>query len=327
MGDREAKYRRLEGLRRAVPHVSAKALADIMQNICEDPVLATRADFLAARRMVTEQETPHGPLFRNIQLPAAGSATTMAFRVLHLAAMLYVCFQQCDAYRNLMLQTLRSKPMGYEDPWTLILYSDEVTPGNQLSPDNTRKMWCFYVSFLEYGPEVLSQEDAWFCLGSMRTKRTNLLQAGVATVFLGLIRLLFKDRDVNFATTGASLGNGVRLYAKLGMIIQDGGAQKQVWLVKGDAGTKCCLLCRNLFAMKSPVEDLADDDGADLLITRVLREADLDFATSEDIIGSVRRLADWHGRESAAEFRLHGFETPYLRTTTQNDGERSWAEE
>eukprot|EP00959_Pyramimonas_sp_CCMP1952_P332874 6970640-Pyramimonas_sp.AAC.1 len=55
-------------------------------------------------------------------------------------------------------------------------------------------MWMFYVSFLELGPEVSSQEDAWFCVGALRSKRVSDIDAGVAQAFKMLIKTCFVGR-------------------------------------------------------------------------------------------------------------------------------------
>ena len=46
---------------------------------------------------------------------------------------------------------LRSSPSTIESPWGLILYADEVIPGNQLSIRHSRKVWVMYFSFIEFG--------------------------------------------------------------------------------------------------------------------------------------------------------------------------------
>ena len=58
------------------------------------------------------------------------------------------------------------------------MYADEVTPGNQLNPDNNRKCWAFYISFLEFGAAVLSQEDAWICIAAIRSERVRACLGG-----------------------------------------------------------------------------------------------------------------------------------------------------
>ncbi len=80
-----------------------------------------------------------------------------------------------------------------------------------------------------------------------------------------------------------------------------GGAHKSVWHCKGDAGTKLCMLCKNLYAEKS---ELVDEDGSDLLTCSLVHESDLDFATNEDILGAARRLASKAGTEPAQRFAL-----------------------
>ena len=72
------------------------------------------------------------------------------------------------------------------------------------------------------------------------------------------------------------------------MILQDGGAHKLVWHCKGDAGTKMCMLCRNLISQRSRI---ASEDGSALLKFSVVHESELDFATDADIRGTIARLA------------------------------------
>ena len=48
--------------------------------------------------------------------------------------------------------------------WSLILYSDEVSPGNQLKANNKRRLQTFYWTVKELGPKALSSEDAWMVL-------------------------------------------------------------------------------------------------------------------------------------------------------------------
>ena len=43
----------------------------------------------------------------------------------------------------------------------LFVYADEVNPGSPLAPDPTRNLWLIYLSFQEFGPTALSQEEAY----------------------------------------------------------------------------------------------------------------------------------------------------------------------
>ena len=42
-------------------------------------------------------------------------------------------------------------PSSYAEPWHIVLYLDEVTPGNIATPMNSRKFVAFYWTFKEFG--------------------------------------------------------------------------------------------------------------------------------------------------------------------------------
>ena len=66
--------------------------------------------------------------------------------VLHPAAMLtYVC-QRSSAFADFLAGRLAQHPSSVHRPWRLILYSDEVSPGNQLKHHNARKTQTIYYS-------------------------------------------------------------------------------------------------------------------------------------------------------------------------------------
>ena len=79
----------------------------------------------------------------------------------------------------------------------------------------------------------------------------------------------------------------VRLFAKLGGMLQDGGAHKSVWHSRGDSASKFCLLCKNLFTEES---QLAEADGTKLLSCNCLKWSDLVQASSRDLRAAARYL-------------------------------------
>ena len=184
-------------------------------------------------------------------------------------------------------------------------YSDEVVPGNALSHDNRRKVWVIYVSFLEFGPLVLQHEDAWLCVMVKRSCDIAKVAAGISQVFAATLKFFFGGSGCDLSVGGMVLqmpdSSKHRLFCKLAMVLQDGGAQKHVWCNKGEAGTKLCMLCRNLMSEKS---NLVGEDGEDILTCSIVHEADLDFATDDDIKGTVARLAADKPVLSAKLFQL-----------------------
>jgi hypothetical protein len=51
-----------------------------------------------------------------------------------------------------------AEPSTAAAPWKLVLYGDEITPGNQLSYKGDRKFWGFYWTVTQFGSAALSDE-------------------------------------------------------------------------------------------------------------------------------------------------------------------------
>ena len=328
MADRPSKLRKLERLRRRIPHVSASALSAILNEVQREmPELSSRNAIREARNSALNDDTPYGSIFTTIVLTS--STGDHHFDIVNPFALLYYVFLNCSAFRAAMDAALAIRPSTHDAPWRIVLYCDEVTPGNQLAQDNLRKLWAFYFSFMEFGAAILSQEDAWFCYASIRSCRVNKAQAGIAQAFSALVKVMFAKLDTSFHRTGILLrrpnGTDLRLFARLGMILQDGGAHKSIWLIKGDAGLKMCMLCRNLVSEKS---ELVDEDGTDLLTCSIIHESDIDFANDADIRGSVRRLAAHRLTDSNPIFKcacthtysIHMRRTAHNSVRILNDG-------
>lgn len=289
--ERAEKLRRLNVFRRSLPHISASALAAVLDEVARSgiPDLRSRYHCQEATALELLGDTPYGPLLTSVKVAriVGGDADVLVinpFAMLHKAAL-------SVGFDTLLRKAFARTPCTPEQPWNLIVYSDEVVPGNQMSYENLRKLWVVYWSFLEFGMAILSREDAWFCMLAQRSTDVAKLCAGMSQVFGCLIKLFFGGvHDLSSSgvlLTGPS-GNTVRIFAKLGMILQDGAAHKSVWHCKGDAGTKFCMLCLNLYSKKS---EIVDENGENLLTCTLVHEDELHFASDDDIRGAVRRLA------------------------------------
>jgi len=241
--ERSCKLRRLDDFRRKVPHVSATALASILKEAREHgiPEISDRRAIREARDEQMQEVTPYGSAL--MELPVVlkdGSETSLLcvnpFAHLHLAA-------RCEGFAALLQETLRTKACTFDQPWSLIIYSDEVVPGNQLAGHNSRKVWVLYWSLLEFGVATLSNEDAWFCIVAERTDRVKEMGGGIAQVFCAILKHMFSNDGHSFDRSAVLLdlcgGRTFRLFAKLTMILQDGGAHKQVYMSRAKQVTKC----------------------------------------------------------------------------------------
>ena len=122
----------------------------------------------------------------------------------------------------------------------------------------------------------------------------------------------------------------MHIFAALNMVLQDGGTHKALRGCKGDAGAQARFSCRNLYAEKS---DLAVEDGTDFLNCSLIHGADLDFATDQNIFGSLARSAAMRGIEPAANSKLwepavgfssRGYSRPICRNSATTGCTQSW---
>ena len=302
--DRVLKLRRLERLRRRVPHASVSALTSILRDVSDDmPELGTnRGQFREARDSTVASDTPYGTIVQQADLPAAsgGDPITVYFAA-PFALLWHVC-SVSKPFWHFLKERLAAHPSTAASPWKIIAYSDEVTPGNVMATDTTRKSQVIYWAFVEWGSSALSREDAWFTFTEKLSSTCSKLVGGLSRLFRLFLICLFKCTH-NF-TDGIVLQHEdeqIRLYAKLGFVVQDGGAHKQCFHHKGDGGTNFCMLCLNAFAAGS---DLALYDPA--LPANLTRFRDLALASNDDIRDGARKasirlpgetMAHWQTRQ------------------------------
>ena len=201
-----------------------------------------------------------------------------------LRLLAYYC-KHSDAFRSLFDKHAQTR--GADHTYRLIMYYDEVTPGNLLRLDNARKFWAVYCSCLDFG-EALQQSDAWLPIGMLRTAQSKLLAGNFAAAFAGLIRSLdpLETATVVLPTAGPRL-----IRATVHNHLGDEAALKRGLDVKGSAGTLPCIKCRNV--MYSRAVAAADDYIITIACGSPTR---FDLQRDEDVWSLADRLARQAGR-------------------------------
>ena len=100
-----------------------------------------------------------------------------------------------------------------------------------------------YWSLLELGVNALSNEECWFIATTEFETVLSNVSAGLSQLFGSVIKTLFDPDGFNLAARGMTLpfeSGEQRLFAKLSIVLQDGGAHKQVWHSRGDGATRLC---------------------------------------------------------------------------------------
>ena len=185
MGDgpraaKQAKLAELERFRRSVPHVSQSGLSAVLKAVKERglPELHERQDIRDARDAVIDQNTEYGPVFQKFTaLPAEGKPNNQFLTMIHPLALLAVLLLTVAPFAAYVERLHDCKPSSADQPWNLILYSDEVTPGNQLAIKNDRKIQVVYYSFLEFGHR-LGDENFWLTVCAKRSSKVEEMSGG-----------------------------------------------------------------------------------------------------------------------------------------------------
>ena len=289
--ERQAKLRRLNEFRRSKPFCSASAMSQILIDVKKHglPDLTGRRAMREARNLITSTSDEYGSILQTMQCEAV-NGDMISIPVANPFAQLTQCLKESDSFRSFVKSRLDLHPSSPEHPWTLILYTDEVTPGNPLAHMNHRKLQTCYWSFLEFGINALCHEETWFVAMIEFSSVINQLSGTLSQAFGAVLLTFFQPDGFDMMRGGINLkfdDCDVRLFAAARMVLQDGGAHKTVWQARGDGASKFCMLCKNLFTQQSKV---VEEDGARLLRCDVIKLDELVASTSSELRTNARYL-------------------------------------
>ena len=302
--DPVAKAQKTDALRRSMPFASVSALEAFAMYAKHNDIreIAGSRRSIARSTETIIHDTAHGPMILTAELVAKPPHVNSTLYMLNVHAYLEVAHKSPGAFHAMFMAMHGACPSSYEKPWRLIIYGDEVVPGNKLSNLNRRKAWILYFSFIEFGVH-LHNEDAWCPLAAEPSHALKHIQAGVSQLFACVIKSIFgshgHDLSAGITLVGPD-GERVRFFAKLDMMVQDGGAHKFVNSIKGDTGIRMCMLCTNLVSKPS----LVPFDASASLRCTVVHEEDLVLATDAGIYGSIDRLVAHQRTDTAGTFKI-----------------------
>ena len=248
------KRRRVASVRNALPMVSAVAFAALVACSRQEAFpegSVSRRDIRLGTSLIAATQTPYGQIFQTMEVPGSEAAVKMGIQHPH-SFLWHVC-KVSKCLSDLILRALEASPSTPAAPWNLILYNDEVSPGNQLSFQNKRKLQAVYWTLLELGSPALSEEEAWFEVLLAKSSQCKAVQGGISGVIKHLIKSVFWGDPHNLATAGLWLelfdGRAVQLWIKLGMVLADEAALHSIFGCTGASGLKSCPLCKNVYAV------------------------------------------------------------------------------
>jgi len=153
-------------------------------------------------------------------------------------------------FANVLLSTWYRQPCTKADPWHLVVYCDEFTPGQVLRQDNQRKQLAMQATIKEFGNEVIKLNAAWIPILTLRHVVAREIEGNESYVFRMLRNQWFitnklRDNGVVLPLTTRS-GRYVVLYFALSNLIADGDALRMLLDLKGARGKVPCCGCINV---------------------------------------------------------------------------------
>ena len=246
-------------------HVSQSGLVQVLKELSEMGELASeppsRQSIKRARTAAACRSTVYGAILVFVMITLLDPLADSKLTYLQPASLLRWLSEESLPFREFLTAVWMAYPCSQSKPWRIVVYADEVLPGNQLKHVNLRKLQAIYWSILEFGVAALSLEQFWFTLTVCRSKIVERCPGGMSAIFRILIAAFFDSNIADFFEGGVvvRLSHGYQtLVMKMGAMISDLAAFKQVIQHKGHNGSLFCLECRNVIDTTSRIRQPRD---------------------------------------------------------------------
>jgi hypothetical protein len=225
---------------------------------------------------VANVRTPYGPVLTKVAVGDIEIEAVNPFAYLHL-----LCERSkplCDVLCPGGVNTCRS----------LVMYIDEVRPGNPLRPDKCRQTQCVYWTFSDFPDKLLTSDATWFLATAVRSTIVAKMPATVSGLMRALLNMFFAPQGTSWSRGIVVMcGNDAALLtAKFSGFLGDEKALKEILSLKGASGTRPCATCANVVQFMKPSGCLVGIDCIDS--DRFVRVTDSDFYVAADRLKAHR---------------------------------------
>ena len=175
-------------------YVSSKGLAAVLQKVSQDGLPGALSSTSVRRDIakVASEVTPFGPIVytKEVEEVTLGLQNPLAF--------MWSAARKSVGFRRFLTSCAK------EGRLQLILYSDGITPGNEMRRI-ARKYEALYWSFKNFGQAVLSTDIAWFTALCVRSEMAHKITGQMSHVYKIVLQSLFGtstgDRDLRSGVT------------------------------------------------------------------------------------------------------------------------------
>ena len=280
-------------------YVSQRHVKSVLKDLqtsglLKDELTASRSSIKRAREDdLMSKSNAYGTLLQDLRIPLQ----FVNVPYLSPPALLAHLAQQ-DAFGGFLKKRLEQTPCTHEAPWRLVVYADEVTPGNALKPLNTRRIQALYWTFLDFGPHGMAAEALWMPLCCLRSHLCSAI-GGLTVLWRRLLKVFFAPHDLRAGLCLQTPGGPHVLFAKLEVLVADEAALKHSVESKGAAGVLFCMRCSNVVPHKSRLGDVSND----VVPSTCTNYARFKLHTNASTRELLRHLQEQEGRLSQARFR------------------------
>ena len=254
---------------------------------------STRRALQRAAEEHSKVETPYGPVIQQMHL---GIPNLEYLDYANPFALLsYMCSLSAD-FMSIMATSL-SNNIG-----NIVIYIDEVCPGNPLRTGLSRQLQCVYWCFADWPQWLLQRTAAWPCFCVVKSKALEKLPGATSELMRRILHIFFAEHGASFVR-GIVLRNAdtsIMITARFKGFLADLAAHKYLYFCKGSSGRMPCLSCRNITRLLSPAQRAA----MNVLDVSCPHYADLKFHTDASFYTIVDGLA-----EAATHMGKKQFET------------------
>jgi hypothetical protein len=186
------------------------------------------------------EEGDEGPLLKQVEvMQREGGVRSVKY--ICPKSLLWKMADLGEHWRDFVESTCRGRPL------QVVLYADEVTPGNPLRPDKGRQFYAVFWSGLHF-PNWFRSSPGWFPLAFIPHKQIASIQGGLSHLLAVLLETIFMQPHQALPKTG------VPRQLTFATFLADEAAIKAATAAKGASGFKCCITCCNVLGRCEPAE-------------------------------------------------------------------------
>lgn len=280
----------------------AAILSDVKQLFDVSLPASSRQSLKRCRQEGLSSGSLGRPLVQELEITSAGKTHKLTY-VHPIATLEHFC-SSCPSFASYIKKSLQKYPSSPASPWNIIVYSDEVLPGNNLKHDNKRKLQTVYWSFQQFTHSGLSHDYLWFTLATIRSSRAKEM-GGMSVVLAKLLQTFF-DEPGGLHITGLNLlleGEFRTLWAFISTMISDADALKQALEMKGTGGLKLCVCCSNVVCFTSGVAE--HDSTGSLVPSSELDLSKMRLHTDQSVIDILEMLSREEGKPNFKQMQTN----------------------